>query len=749
MALLDNVKGFGNQVRGLDRGAVLSSTRSNAKIMTQRLVGVPLMLLMVLGLMTLPVPPFVLDSFFTFNIALSIVVLLVTIYVLRPLDFAVFPSIILVATLLRLALNVASTRVVLLYGHEGGDAAGKVIEAFGEVLIGGNYAVGFIVFSILMIINFVVVTKGAGRVSEVSARFTLDAMPGKQMAIDADLNAGLIDADTAKTRRSEIAQEADFYGSMDGASKFVRGDAVAGILILVINLVGGLAVGMMQHDLEFNQAVQRYALLTIGDGLVAQIPGLLLSVAAAIMVTRNSNSQEIGEQVINQMFSTPKVLSVAAFLIFIMGILPGMPHFVFLTLALFCALGAVLIVYRQKKALGEPFLPGSPPPSGAAGGTRPGGGGTPGAAKQGEVEGAPPVAKSEDENRELSWDDVQPVDIVGLEVGYRLIPLVDRSQGGQLLGRIKGIRKKLSQELGFLVPSIHIRDNLDLMPNAYRLTLMGVGIAEAEVYPDRELAINPGQVFGPLDGVKTTDPAFGLEAVWIEATQKEKAQTLGYTVVDASTVVATHVNHLLQQHAHELLGHEEAQQMLDLLGKKSPKLAEELVPNTLTLSQLLKVLQNLLMEQVPVRDMRTIAESLTNMQPKTQDIGVLTNAARMGLSRLIVQGIVGNERELPVITLDRSLEQLLQKTVQQAGSDGNLDGVALEPGMAERLQQSLQDTVQRLESEGKPAVLLVSAGIRMLLARFVRHGVPNLKVLSFQEIPDNKHITIVATVGGQ
>ncbi len=749
MALFDNVKGFGNQVRGLDRGAVLTSTRSNAKIMTQRLMGVPVLLLMVLGLMTLPVPPFVLDSFFTFNIALSIVVLLVTIYVLRPLDFAVFPSILLVATLLRLALNVASTRVVLLYGHEGGDAAGKVIEAFGEVLIGGNYAVGFIVFAILMIINFVVVTKGAGRVSEVSARFTLDAMPGKQMAIDADLNAGLIDAETAKLRRAEIAQEADFYGSMDGASKFVRGDAVAGILILAINILGGLGIGMMQHQLDFGTAVQRYALLTIGDGLVAQIPSLLLSVAAAIMVTRNSNSQEIGDQIMHQMFATPKVLGIAAFLIFVMGVLPGMPHVVFLSLAFLCGIGALIILYRQKQAAGEPFLPGAPPPK-AAGTARKGGpGGGAGGAKQGTLEDAPPVARVEDENRELSWDDVQPVDVVGLEVGYRLIPLVDRSQGGQLLGRIKGIRKKLSQELGFLVPSIHIRDNLDLMPNAYRLTLMGVGIAEAEVHPDRELAINPGQVFGPLDGIKTTDPAFGLEAVWIEATQKDKAQTLGYTVVDSSTVVATHVNHLLQQHAHELLGHEEVQQMLDLLGKKSPKLAEELVPNTLTLSQLLKVLQNLLAEQVPVRDMRTIAESLTNLQPKTQDINVLTNAARMGLARMVVQGIVGHEREIPVITLDRSLEQLLQKTVQQAGNDGNLDGIALEPGMAERLQQSLLETVQRLENEGKPAVLLVSAGIRMLLARFVRHGVPNLKVLSFQEIPDNKHITIVASVGGQ
>ncbi|MHA7878408.1 MAG: flagellar biosynthesis protein FlhA [Saccharospirillum sp.] len=725
----------------------MNSTRSNAKIMTQRMIGVPILLFMVLGLMTLQVPPFVLDTFFTFNITLSIVVLLVTIYVLRPLDFAIFPSIILVATLLRLALNVASTRVVLLNGHEGGDSAGKVIEAFGEVLIGGNYAVGFIVFAILMIINFVVVTKGAGRVSEVSARFTLDAMPGKQMAIDADLNAGLIDAETAKTRRSEIAQEADFYGSMDGASKFVRGDAVAGILILIINIVGGVAIGMMQHALDFGTAVERYALLTIGDGLVAQIPGLLLSVAAAIMVTRNSTSQEMGDQIVAQMFSTPKALGIAAFMMFVMGIIPGMPHGAFLSLAAASALLALLIYYRQKVAAGEAFFPGAPPPQAKAGAASK----SAGTARQAELDrgGGPPVANVDSDTRELSWDDVQPVDIVGLEVGYRLIPLVDRSQGGQLLGRIKGIRKKLSQELGFLVPSIHIRDNLDLSPNAYRLTLMGVGVAEAEVYPDRELAINPGQVFGSLEGIKTVDPAFGLEAIWIEATQKEKAQTLGYTVVDASTVVATHVNHVLQQHAYELIGHEEAQQMLELLAKKSPKLAEELVPNTLSLSQLLKVLQNLLMEQVPVRDLRTIAESLTNLQPKTQDINLLTNAARMGLARLIVQGIVGNEREIPVITLDRALEQLLQKTVQQAGSDGNLDGVALEPGMAERLQQSLQETVQRLDTEGKPSVLLVSSGIRMLLARFVRHAVPGLKVLSFQEIPDNKHITIVATVGGQ
>jgi len=738
MALLDNFRSARTQFGNVDGPAVLKNTGQGAKIAGQRLLGIPIFLLLLLGLMTLPVPTILLDTFFTFNIALSIVVLLVTIYVLRPLDFAVFPSILLVATLVRLSLNVASTRVVLMYGHEGGDAAGKVIESFGEVLIGGNYAVGLVVFAILMIINFVVVTKGAGRVSEVSARFTLDAMPGKQMAIDADLNAGLIDADTAKIRRSEIAQEADFYGSMDGASKFVRGDAVAGILILVINIVGGLIIGMMQHDLEFADAVQKYALLTIGDGLVAQIPSLLLSVATAIMVTRNSSSGEIGDQIIAQMFSTPRALGITSFILFVMGIIPGMPHMVFISLALMAGVGALWITLKETAASGESMLPmkaGSPPLGRALPDSRPG--------------DAPPVIDSPAETKELSWDDVQPVDVIGLEVGYRLIPLVDRSQGGQLLGRIKGIRKKLSQDLGFLVPSIHIRDNLDLMPNAYQLTLMGVGVAEGEIYTDRELAINPGQVFGPLEGIKTVDPAFGLEATWIDASEKDKAQTLGYTVVDSSTVVATHVNHILAQHSFELLGHEEVQQMLDLLTKHSPKLAEELVPNTLSLSHLLKVLQNLLIEEVPIRDMRTIAESITNIQPKTQDIGYLTNAARMGLARMIIQSIVGNEKEIPVMTLDRALEQLLQKTVQQAGADGNLDSVALEPGMAERLQTSLSDMVQKLDSEGKPAILLVAASLRMLLARFVRHGVPNLKVLSFQEIPDNKHITIVATVGGQ
>ncbi len=674
-----------------------------------------------LGMMTLPVPPFLLDVFFTFNIALSIVVLLVSVYALRPLDFAVFPTILLVATLLRLALNVASTRVVLLHGQEGHAAAGKVIQAFGDVVVGGNYVVGAVVFAILMIINFVVVTKGAGRISEVSARFTLDAMPGKQMAIDADLNAGLIDQAEAKRRRSEVAQEADFYGSMDGASKFVRGDAVAGLLILFINLIGGIAIGMLQHGLGFADAGRIYALLTIGDGLVAQIPSLLLSTSAAIMVTRVSSSEDMGQQVSRQMFASPKALSVSAVILIAMGLVPGMPHVSFLGLGLIAAGGAYWIWDRKRKAATAVLED---------------------AQRQQELL----PAQRPQETKELGWDDVTPVDMVGLEVGYRLIPLVDRNQGGQLLARIKGVRKKLSQEMGFLMPSVHIRDNLDLLPNAYRLTLMGVSVAEAEVYPDRELAINPGQVFGTLNGIPAKDPAFGLEAVWIDANQRDQAQTLGYTVVDASTVVATHLNQILHKHAHELLGHEEVQQLMQLLAKSSPKLAEELVPGLVSLSTLLKVLQALLQEQVPVRDIRTIAEAIANVAPRSQDPAAMVAAVRVSLSRAIVQGIVGLEPELPVITLEPRLEQILLNSMQKAGQ-GAEDGILLEPGMAEKLQRSLVDAAQRQEMLGKPAILLVAGPIRAMLSRFARLAVPTMYVLAYQEIPDNKQVTIVATVG--
>ncbi|ATR82411.1 flagellar biosynthesis protein FlhA [Pseudomonas sp. HLS-6] len=706
----------------MDRTQLINSARSNLAGLGRGNLGVPLLLLVLLAMMMLPIPPFLLDVFFTFNIALSIVVLLVCVYALRPLDFAVFPTILLVATLLRLALNVASTRVVMLHGHDGHAAAGKVIQAFGEVVIGGNYVVGIVVFAILMIINFVVVTKGAGRISEVSARFTLDAMPGKQMAIDADLNAGLIDQAQAKARRSEVAQEAEFYGSMDGASKFVRGDAIAGLLILFINLIGGMAVGMFQHNMTFADAGKVYALLTIGDGLVAQLPSLLLSTAAAIMVTRASGSEDMGKQINRQMFESPKALAVSAGIMLVMGLVPGMPHIAFIGLAALAG-GAAYMVWRkqnQAKLKAQEM-----------------------AQMQQDLLPSPQRAM---ETKELGWDDVTPIDMIGLEVGYRLIPLVDRNQGGQLLARIKGVRKKLSQDLGFLMPTVHIRDNLDLAPSVYRLTLMGVILAEAEIYPDRELAINPGQVFGTLNGIAAKDPAFGLEAVWIDVGQRSQAQSLGYTVVDASTVVATHLNQILHKHCHELIGHEEVQQLLQVLAKGSPKLAEELVPGIMSLSGLLKVLQALLSEQVPVRDIRSIAEAIANNAGKSQDTAALVAAVRVGLCRAIVQSIVGTESELPVITLEPRLEQILLNSLQRAGQ-GQEEGVLLEPSMAEKLQRSLIEAAQRQEMQGQPAILLVAGPIRAMLSRFGRLAVPNLHVLAYQEIPDNKQVTIVATVG--
>lgn len=718
---------------------------SNVKSLADGNLGVPILLLTLMAMMTLPLPAFLLDVFFSFNIALSIVVLLVAVYSMRPLDFAVFPTILLVATLLRLALNVASTRIVLLEGHEGGDAAGKVIQAFGEVVIGGNYAVGLVIFLILMIINFAVVTKGAGRISEVSARFTLDAMPGKQMAIDADLNSGLIDQDQARTRREEVASEADFYGSMDGASKFVRGDAIAGILILIINVIGGLAVGMAQHDLEFSNAMEIYTLLTIGDGLVAQIPSLLLSTSAAIMVTRVNTAKDMGEQVFGQMFSSPRALAVTSGILGLMGSIPGMPHLSFLSLAAACGGFAYWVHHKNTQGdqkagdgkAGGVTLTGNPqngpalPPAGGAGGA------------------AMPVAPNANipEPAELGWDDVHAVDMIGLEVGYRLIPMVDKTQGGELLGRIKGIRKKLSQDMGFLIPSVHIKDNLDLAPNVYRVMLMGVTVAEAEVHPDRELAINPGQVFGELDGIQGEDPAFGLQAIWIEPQNKDMAQTLGYTVVDCSTVVATHMNQILLNHVHELLGHEEVQHLLDKLAKSSPKLAEDLVPGTVTLTTLLKVLKNLLRERVPIRDMRSVAEAISESAGRSQDPDTLTSSVRESLSRVIVQNITGTAPELPVITLEPGVEQILLKAVQQAIQQGHPDEIALEPGLAEKLQMSIAEAAQQQEMNGKTAVLLVAAPIRNLLSRFVRFGSSEVHVLSYNEVPDTKQVTIEATVG--
>jgi flagellar biosynthesis protein FlhA len=678
-------------------------------------IALPIGLLGVLAMIILPLPPLALDVLFTFNIVLSLIVLMAVFYVARPLEFGAFPSVLLIATLLRLALNVASTRVVLLHGHTGSGAAGKVIESFGEFVIGGNYAVGVVVFIILTIINFVVVTKGAGRISEVTARFTLDAMPGKQMAIDADLNAGLITQDDARTRRQEVREEADFYGSMDGASKFIRGDATAGIMILFLNILGGLGIGTIVHGLPFGDAARAYTLLTIGDGLVAQIPALLLSTAVAVIVTRMSRAQNMGGEIAKQLFAQPRSLSVAGGVLAAMGLVPGMPNLAFLGFAGLC-FGAA---WMLKKNAAEKQ-----------------------AAVAAAEAAAPVVPVIPADQRELSWEDVRPVDLLGLEVGYRLVSLVDTTQGGDLLARIKGVRRKLTQDLGFLVPAVHIRDNLEFAPSAYRINLAGVPVGEGVIYPDRDLAINPGRVFGTLIGIETRDPAFGMQAIWIEPSQRDHAQTLGYTVVDASTVIATHLSHVVQTHAHELLGHEEVQQLLNALAKTAPKLVEDLVPRVLPLSTIVRVLQGLLAERVPVRNMRTIIETLSEYAARTQDATQLTAHVRVALGRQIVQDIAGLAEELPVITLEPDLEQLLNNSLS-----GSAAGPGLEPGLAERLQLRLAESAQRQESLGEPAVLLVPPTLRQSLARFVRASVPGLQVLAWNEIPDNRKVRLVTAVG--
>jgi flagellar biosynthesis protein FlhA len=676
-------------------------------------LGVPLLVMTVLAMMVLPLPAFLLDVFFTFNISLSIMILLAVIYVRRALEFAAFPTVLLGATLLRLGLNVASTRIVLINGHTGSHAAGHVIAAFGQFVVGGNYAVGMVVFTVLVIINFVVITKGAGRISEVSARFTLDAMPGRQMAIDADLNAGIITQAEAIVRRQEVREEADFYGAMDGASKFVRGDAVAGILIVFINLFGGTIIGAAQHGLSLADAGRTYALLTIGDGLVAQIPALLLSVAVAILVTRVSRPHDMSQQIMAQVLGQPKALGVTSGILTLLGIIPGMPNLVFLGMAAACASGAYLMSKRKRAdAAAATAAPAA-------------------------------VAAVPAEQRELSWDDVEPVDLIGLEVGYRLIPLVDRNQGGELMGRIKGVRKKLSEELGFLVQAVHIRDNLELGPNSYRITILGAPVGESEVFPDRELAINPGQVSGTLPGTATKDPAFGLDALWIEKSRRDQAQALGYTVVDASSVIGTHLSHLLQSHSHELLGHEELQQLLNRLGKSAPKLVEDLVPKMLPMSVVVKVLQYLLLERVPIRNLRTICETLAELAPKTQDPVALVAAVRVALSRTIVQNIGGLRQELPVITLDPGLEQVLQDSM----TSGTEVSPGFEPGLADRIQTSLADRTRRQEAAGEPAVLLVAPKIRPWIARLMRHSTPSLAVLAYNEIPESRRIRVIAAIG--
>lgn len=674
-------------------------------------IGAPAVILMILAMMVLPLPAFVLDVFFTFNIAISILVLMVAVNTKKTLDFSVFPTVLLVTTLLRLSLNVASSRVVMLEGHTGADAAGKVIEAFGHFLVGGNFAVGIIVFAILTVINFVVITKGAGRVAEVSARFTLDAMPGKQMAIDADLNAGLIGEEDARRRRSDVSREAEFFGSMDGASKFVRGDAVAGIVIMLLNIVGGLIVGILQHNMEIGQAAKNYTLLTIGDGLVAQIPGLIISIAAGMVVTRVSDENDVGHQVMGQMFNNGKAVGITAGIVGFLGLIPGMPNLVFLLLS--GSMGYLAWRMNQRAVLAE---------------TR----------AAAPIQVAPPA-----ESTEASWSDVAPLDVLGLEVGFRLIPMVDKSADGELLHRIRGLRKKFAQEIGFLVSPVHIRDNMTLPPNGYRILLKGVEIGQGETHPGKMLAINPGNVRQVIAGVETKDPAFGLPAVWIEAALKDVAQAYGYTVVDPASVVATHLNHLLSGHAAELLGRQETQQLLDHLSKEMPKLVEDVVPTLIPVGTLQKVLQGLLEEGVHIRDMRTIIETVADHAAYTQRADELVVQIRIALGRAISQQIFPGNAEMQVIALDPSLERLLGQAV--AGGNGN---TSFEPGLADTLMQEAAAATQRQEALGLPAVLLVPPSIRLLLSKFLRRAVPQLRILSHQEVPESRIIRVTALLGG-
>ena len=694
----------------------LSDFRQRIPNLDWKSMGIPALVLLIIAMLILPLPTFLLDILFTLNIMIALIVIMIGIHTERPLDFSSFPAVLLFATMLRLSLNVASTRIVLVNGHEGTDAAGKVIEAFGNFVISGNYLVGFIIFGILMIINFIVVTKGAGRVSEVIARFTLDAMPGKQMAIDADLNSGVIDQEEAKTRRAEIAQESDFFGSMDGASKFVRGDAVAGLLILIINIIGGLAIGMTQYDMSFQDAGEIYVLLTIGDGLVAQIPSLILSLATAIIVTRVTTSESMTEQTTSQL-ANPTALYVTAAILLLLGIIPGMPSTVFISLALVSG-GIGFWVQRLRKDESLDQIANE----------------------------QTTTTQSSVEEQDVQWEDVSQVDLISLEIGYGLIPLVNTETGGQLLSRVKGVRKKLSTELGFLIQPVRIRDNLDLEPNTYHLLVNGVLRGRGQSYSGKELAINPGHITTPIDGIATKEPAFGLDAVWIEPSQRDRARTLGYTVVDPPTAIATHLNSLLYGTASELLGHDEVQQILDKTAERSPKLVENLVPGKLSLAVITRTLQNLLRDGVPIRDMRTILEVLNEEGGKTQDPDDLTAMIRPKLGRMIVQSLVDISDDMPVMTLEPQLEQMLHNAVQQSQQSKTL---TIDPELAEALFKSMRIEVQKIEDQGQPAILVVSPMIRPWLSNLVRPRIQDLTVLSYTEIPEDQSVNVVATISAQ
>jgi flagellar biosynthesis protein FlhA len=689
----------------------LSTIRQNLNKFDYAGLGIPALVLMIMGMLVLPLPPLLLDFLFTFNIVASLVIIMIAISTTKPLDFSAFPSVLLFATMLRLALNVASTRVILVHGSEGQDSAGKVIAAFGEFVISGNYLVGFIIFSILMIINFIVVTKGAGRVSEVNARFTLDAMPGKQMSIDADLNAGVIDQATAKKRREELSQESDFFGSMDGASKFVSGDAVAGLLILLINVIGGLAIGVAQHGMSVADAGKLYVLLTIGDGLVAQIPSLLLSLSTAIIVTRVTTSESMTEQAKTQL-ANPSALFIASGILMVLGLVPGMPHMIFVALAAATA-GIGLMVIRGEVE------------------------------DEAQVQAQMDAPKTQAPPKELDWDDIDQVDLIGLDIGYGLIPLVNPETGGELMGRVKGVRKKLSAELGFLVQPVRIRDDLNIDPDSYRIVLKGVVRGKGDIKVGRDLAINPGQVYGELKGIETLEPAFGLKAVWIEPSERDHARAMGYTVVDASTAISTHLNKVLRENASDLISHDDTQQLLEKLGARSPKLVEDLVPGKIALGVLTRVLQFLLIESVSIRDMRTIAETLAEVSHRSNDPEQLAAMVRPKLGRMIMQSLVDDKNTLSVMTLEPSFEQLLHNVIQQTQPG---QPVVLEPGLSENLFLALRDAARIMEDDGNPAVLVVSPLIRTWLSKAVRHRVNDLTVLSYSEIPDDQSVKVVHTV---
>ncbi len=679
-------------------------------------IAAPLFLMALVAMVILPLPPLVLDVLFTFNIVLALIVVLVAVTSRRPLDFAIFPTVILAATLLRLTLNVASTRVVLLHGHEGTHAAGEVIEAFGNVVIGGNFVVGLVVFVILMIINFVVVTKGAERISEVSARFTLDALPGKQMAIDADLNAGLINQQQAQARRREVAAEADFYGAMDGASKFVRGDAIAGILVLIINLIGGVAIGALMHDLSFGDSFRLYALLTIGDGLVAQIPALLLSAAAAIIVTRVSDSGDFEEQVGSQLLASPGVLYGAAGMMFVLGLIPGMPWLTFMAFAAVLAFAA----WRMDRRAAEP--PAETVAAQAALLTQP----------------AP----------ELDWRSLPFVEPIAVTVGYKLAPLLDQSQGAPLSRRLKGVRQTLSESMGVLLPSIPVRDDLSLKPSHYSVSLRGTSIAQAEVFPDRLMAIASAQVYGDLDGIPGAEPAYGMPVWWITQEDRANALGLGYQVVDAASVIATHVSKLVREYLPELLRHEDVPALIERLAAQAPKLAAAL-EKALTHSQLLKVFRLLLTENVSLKDIVPIATTLLESAETTKDPILLAAEVRCSLRRQIVASLVGQSLQMKAFNLSGELENMLLSSLNQATQGGKvpLDNYPVDPNLLSQLQMNMPVVREQMKQQGAAPLLLVMPQIRPLLARYARLFAPGLSVLSYNEIPEARDVSIIGSLG--